>query len=123
MPVLTTIAVISYLSKDSDNKVSFFNPAAFRAKLEDLPKGPARSKALALADKLDRLAREHDYATELTVRAYAADLDKYSATADQLGDLIEPLDRVRARVYQEAIDVRQALINILSPEEWEQVFG
>ena len=123
MPVLTTIAIVSYLFGGSKDKVSFLNPSGLRAKLEKLPEGSTRTRALALADKLDLLAKEHDEATDTVLHVYAADVEKYTTTTDQLVDDFEPLDRERAKVYRELIGVRQAFIDTLSPEEWDKVFG
>jgi len=123
MPVLVTIAAVSYLFGGSKDKVSFLNPSALRAKLEKLPEGSARTESLALADKLDLLAEEHEDATDAVLHVYAADVEKYTTTTDQLVDDFEPLDRERVKVYRELIEVRQALIDKLSPEEWNKVFG
>ena len=122
MPVLVTIATVSYLFGGSKDKASFLNPAGLRAKLEKLPEGSTRTGALALADKLDLLAKAHEDATDAVLDAYAADVERYT-TADQLVDDFEPLDQERAKVYRELIGVRQALIDTLSPEEWDKVFG
>ena len=35
----------------------------------------------------------------------------------------EPLDQARTNVYQELIEVRQAMVETLSAEEWDKVFG
>lgn len=123
MPVLVTMAAVSYLFGGSKDKVSFLNPDGLRAKLKKLPEGSTRIRALALTDKLDLLAKEHEEATDAVLRVYAADVEKYTTTTDQLVDDFEPLDRARAKVYRELIGVRQALIDTLSPEEWDQVFG
>ena len=123
MPVLVTIATVSYLFGGSKDQASFLNPAGLRANLEKLPEGPARTRALALTDKLDLLAKEHEDATDAVLSAYAADVEKYTTTTDELIDDFEPLDRIRAKVYRELVDLRQALIDTLSPEEWDKVFG
>jgi hypothetical protein len=123
MPVLATIAIVSYLFGGSKDKVSFLNPTALRAKLEKLPQGSTRTQGLALTDKLDLLAKEHQDATDAVLSVYAADVERYTTTTDQLVDDFEPLDQERAKVYRELIEVRQALSNTLSPEEWDKVFG
>jgi hypothetical protein len=123
MPVLTTIAVVSYLFGGSKEEVSLLNPVALRAKLMKLPEGSARTRALALTDELDLLAKQHEEATDAVLRVYAADVEKYTTTTDQLIDDFEPLDWQRAKVYRELIRVRLNLIETLSPEQWEQVFG
>lgn len=126
MPVLVTIATVNALfrgSKGSKDKVSFLNPPGLRVKLEDLREGSARTRALALADRLDLLAKEYNDARDAAISAYAADVKKWATTPDQLSDDLEPLDRMRTKAYQELVEMRQALIDTLSPEEWDQVFG
>ena len=123
MPVLATIAAVSFLFGRSRKKASLLDPAGLRAKIEKLPEGPSRTKAIALVDSLDRLAAEHDAATDAAIKAYITDVEKYTTSTDQLVEDFKPLDQARTRVYQELIEVRQTLIDTLSPEEWDKVFG
>ena len=122
MPVLTTIAIITYLFGGSNNQVSLLNPPRLRAKLEKLPEGESRTGALALVDRLDRLAKEYNEANDAALKAYIADVENYTTRTDQLVDDFEPLDRVRTKVYRELVEIRQALIDTLTPEEWDKVF-
>ena len=124
MPVLVTIAAVSYLFGGSKKKqASFLDPAGLRAKIEKLPQGPSRTEAIALVDRLDRLAAEHDAATDAVIAAYIADVGEYSTSTDQLVEDFKPLDQARTTVYRDLIEVRQALIDTLSPEEWNKVFS
>ncbi len=123
MPVLVTITVVSRLFGGSKDKASFLKPAGLRSALEKLPEGSTRTRALAIADRLDQLAREQDEATDAAIAAYAADVVKYTTTAEQLLDDFKPLDQVRLKVSREFVDVRQDLMDTLSPEEWDKVFG
>ena len=66
MPVLVTIAAVSYLFGGSKEKASFLNPAGLRKKIEKMPEGENRTQALALVDGLDMLAKEDDEATDAT---------------------------------------------------------
>ena len=123
MPVLVTIAAVSYLFGGSKEKTSFLDPAGLRKKIEKLPEGSSRTSAIALVDRLDTLAKEHEAATDSAIKAYVADVEKYTTSTDQLVADFEPVDRARTKVYQELIEVRQTLIDTLSPEEWDKVFG
>ena len=123
MPVLVTIAAVSYLFGGSKKKTSLLDPAGLRKKIEKMPEGESRTKALALVDRLDMLANEHNQATDAALKAYIADVENYTTRTDELIDDFEPLDRVRTNVYRELVEIRQALIDTLSPEEWEKVFG
>lgn len=123
MPVLVTIAAVSYLFGGSKDKTSFLDPVGLRKKIEKLPKGENRTKAIALVDRLDMLAKEHEVATDAAINAYIADVEKYETTKDQLVDDFEPLDLARTKVYRELVEVRQATIETLSAKEWDKVFG
>ena len=123
MPVLVTIAAVSYLFGGSKEKTSFLDPVGLRKKIEKLPEGENRTRAIALVDRLDMLAREHEAATDASISAYIADVEKYETTTDELVDDFEPLDQARTKVYRELIEVRQAMVEILSAKEWDKVFG
>ncbi len=123
MPVLITIAAVSYLFGGSKEKTSFLDPDGLRKKIEKLPEGETRTRAISLVDRLDMLAREHNAATDAAINAYLSDVEKYETTTDQLEEDFEPLDQARTKVYRELVEVRQDLIETLSPEEWDKVFG
>ena len=123
MPGLTTIMVVNYLFGGSKEKTSFLDPVGLRKKIEKLPEGENRTKAIALIDRLDRLAQEHEAATDAAIGAYIADVEKYETTTDELVDDFEPSDQARTNVYRELIEVRQAMVGILSAKGWDKVFG
>ena len=123
MPVLTTIAVVSYLFGGSKEKTSFLDPVGLRKKIEKLPEGENRTRAIALVDRLDVLAQEHNAATDAAINAYITDVEKYETTTNQLVEDFEPLDQARTKVYRELVDVRQAMLETLSAKEWDKVFG
>ena len=123
MPVLVTIATITYLFKgDPDDQPGFLNPGALREKLEALPEGSSRTETLEIMDQLDTLAREYDDATDAAMGAYIADVEKYDSTADDLISDLLPLDRIRVSTLPKVISLRERLIEVLSEEEWGQVF-
>jgi hypothetical protein len=115
--------VVSYLFGGSKEKTSFLDPVGVRKKIEKLPEGENRSKAIALVDRLDVLAQEHNAATDAVINAYITDVEKYETTSDQLAEDFEPLDQARTNVYRELIEVRQAMVETLSAKEWDRVFG
>ncbi len=123
MPVLTTIMLVNFLFGGSKEKTSFLDPVGLRKKIEKLPEGENRTRAIALVDRLDMLAREHEAATGASISAYIADVEKYETTTDELVDDFEPSDQARTKVYRELIEVRQAMVEILSAKEWDKVFG
>ena len=125
MPVLVTIATISYLfkGKSEDQQPGFFNPAALRAQLEALPEGPSRAESLQIMDQLDALAREYDDATDAAMRAYIEDVEKYDSNADDLISDLLPPDQIRVSTLPQVISLRERLVGVLSEEEWDEVFG
>ncbi len=123
MPVLTTIMLVNFLFGGSKEKASFLDPVGLRKKIEKLPEGENRTRAISLVDRLDMLAREHEAATGASISAYIADVEKYETTTDELVDDFEPSDQARTKVYRELIEVRQAMVEILSAKEWDKVFG
>ena len=124
MPILVTISTITYLfvSGSKGGSASFLNPAALRKKLEELPEESTRTRALVIADQLDTLARRYDGATEATMSAYLADVAKWKSSASSLIESLEEHDQVRGRVLRDLVQLRQRLLETLSPAEWDQVF-
>jgi hypothetical protein len=124
MPVLITISAITYLFYGGSNgEVSFLDPAALREKLETLPKGSTREESLLLADQLDALAREYDIATDAAMNAYIDDVQQINSSADTLIATLQPMDVVRHETLPQLIQLRQHLVDILTPEEWDDVFS
>jgi hypothetical protein len=60
---------------------------------------------------------------EAVINAYITDVKKYETTSDHLAEDFEPLDQARTKVYRELIEVRQAMVETLSANEWDGVFG
>jgi hypothetical protein len=124
MPVLITIGAITYLFKDKpDDPVGFFNPSALRKRLEVLPEGPTRNEALGVMDQIDTLAQEYDDATDAAIASYITDVEQWSSTADILIEDLQPADQLRGQTLPQIIELRQQLIDALTPEEWDLVFG
>jgi hypothetical protein len=122
MPVLITIATVTILFKGSKDHASFLDPAALREKIEKLPEGTTRTEALGIADRLDTLALEYDDVTDASMKAYIADVEKWDSSADKLIEDLQPSDQLRKKMLPELIRLRERLVEILSVEEWEEVF-
>ena len=122
MPVLITIATVTILFKGSKDHASFLDPAALRERIEKLPEGTAQAEALGLADQLDTLALEYDEVTDASMKAYIADVEKWDSSADKLIEDLQPSDQLRKKMLPELIRLRERLVEILSVEEWEEVF-
>ena len=124
MPVLVTIATITFLFKgDPDDQPGFLNPGALREQLETLLEGPARTEALEIVDQLDALAREYDDATDAAMGAYIADVEMYDSNANDLISDLLPSDQIRLSTLPKVINLRERLVEALSEAEWDEVFG
>jgi len=124
MPILVTLASIKILFKgDADERAGFLAPVALHEKLEALPESPTRTTALAISDQLDGLAQTYDDATDVALSAYVIDVEKYDSTADDLIKDLQLPDQLRGATLPEVISLREQLVDVLSPEEWDQMFG
>ena len=127
MPVLITIATVTALlagnsSPRGQNRASILDPASLRQRLKRLPEGETRARALAIADDLQRLRREHAEAVSANLDAYEAQAERWESSAESLIALMAPHDATFVRLLDEVIRARQALLDTLSPEDWSTVF-
>ena len=124
MPILVTIAAITYLfTRGSKGEASFLAPGALRKKVEKLPEGSAHTESLRAVDRLDALAGEYDSAVDAAVSAYLADVEDWSSSADKLIEEMDPFDKAREDVLFEVIRLRDGIVDAVSPEEWDKLFG
>lgn len=125
MSVILTIVSITYLFKGEskpDNRAGFLNPAALRRRLEALPEDSSRTEALMIMDRIDALASAYDEASVRAIEAYTAHVEQWDSSADDLIADLKPLDELRGQTLPDLIELRQRLVDTLSPEEWAQVF-
>jgi len=125
MPVLLTITTVAFMlsRRSGGNRASFLDPVSLREGLEDLPEGETRERALRVADEFDRIAREYAVAAQAGLDVYEEQSARWATTATELIAELNPQDAAFARLLDDTIDVRQALLDLLTPEEWDQVFG
>ena len=124
MPVLATIAAVTYLfSRRSGEPSGFLNPTALRKKIEKLPEGSAREESLAIVDELDGLAQEYNVAADAAIRAYIEDIEDWNSSYAGLIEKLVPTDQMRRRTLSEIVRLRQRLAETLSVKQWDKVFG
>ena len=125
MPVLVTIATINFLFGSSgEEAVSFLNPDVLRARCaEEIEDTKKRQQAIELTEQLQRLAAQYRKAVAATVEAYLDESVKWESSADGLIDVLEPWDSSRSETLQEIVQVRQAMRDLLTPEQWRRVFS
>ena len=125
MPVLATIAAINFFSgSDAENSVSFLNPEMLRERcrqvIEDEDK---RNKAIKLSDDLQRLSAKYQQHVITTVEAYIDESVKWDSSADELIDILEPMDDSRRQTLLDIIQVRQSMKQLLTSEQWHKLFS
>ena len=124
MPVLVTIAAISFLFRSSDEETaSFLNPNVLRTRCaEEIKDENKRRQALELTEQLQRLAEQYQEAVAASVEVYLDESVKWESSADGLIDVLEPWDSSRSETLKEIVQVRQAMRALLTPEQWSRVF-
>ena len=123
MPVVATITLITMLRGGAGNS-GLLNPAWLRERIQDeLGDSPSLKEALALVDKLDQLESRHNEAVGTSLVEYTWESERVETDADDLLEILAPRDRERLAVLNEAIAIRQSLLELLNEDEWEDVFG
>ena len=123
MPIVATITLITLLRGGAGNN-GLLNPAWLRGQIEDeLEDSASLDKALALVDKLDQLETRHNQAVRTSLVEYTWESERVGTDADDLLEILAPRDRERLAVLKEAIAIRQALLELLDEDEWDDVFG
>jgi uncharacterized protein YukE len=124
MPVLITIATVNALFRRGSDEVSFLDPDALRERCNDvIDDTETRARAVMLAEQLQQLARQYDNAVAASVEAYISKSAKWDSSANDLIELLQPLDSARMQTVQGIVRVRQSMRELLTTEQWERVFG
>lgn len=123
MPVLITMATINALFRPGAEQASLLNPAKLRARcMEELDDTKIRHQAIMLTDELQRLARQYEKAVVASVNAYTAESVKWESSASGLIEQLQPWDSARLRTVQEIVRIRQSMRELLTTEQWKQLF-
>lgn len=125
MSVLLTIALVTSLFRGSagKNRGSFLNPKSIRTRLEKLPESDRRERALAMARELEKIGRAYIESVTASLNDYVAKAKQHSSTTDDLIAQRRAADAAFAQVLRDILRIRQSLLDTLSPEEWDEVFG
>ena len=107
-----------------EDRASFLNPDSLRDQLSrKLAESANYERAMAVADEFDRLARAYNHAFEGFIEEYLAHLSQPNWSSESIEILLEPLDERRTKTLGEIVRLRQSLLEILTPDEWQRVFG
>ena len=124
MPILVAATTITLLlTGGGNNRASFLKPPSLLEHLQKLPESESRDRAIALASDYERFSQDYTAAATAALAAYAEEAALWNASADSLIARMEPQDAAFARLLDQVIRVRQALLDTLTPEEWDKVFA
>ena len=126
MPIIvSTTTAIVLLLRGGDEDLPFFDPEVLRSLLDDALEGDDElilKEALTIADDLETLLNQYTTSVESSIDAYIEASSNRYIGASEVIERLEPLDRERALTLQKVISQRQSLFNLLSDEQWEEVF-
>ena len=123
MPVLATIATINLLFRGGTT-ASFLDPPTLRDRIEsELTGSDARDRALSLVDELEQLTRRYDESLAASIEAYVSESTKAASRAEDLIAILGPWDHTRGETLHEIAQIRQTMLDLLTAEQWERVFG
>jgi hypothetical protein len=126
MPILTTLALISMLRGSDRENLPFSDAEVLRGLLKDAlaeEVDGVLNEALAIADDLEDSLNQYRSNAESSLDAYIKQSSNKYTSADELIEHLKQLDRERRQTLQKMIQLRQALFELLSDEQWQAVFN
>lgn len=124
MPVLVTLATINALRRPGTEEVSMLDPGILQAQcMEAIENTAIREQAVMLTAELHRLTQRYQKAVAESLDAYLTKSAEWDSSADDLFAVLEPLDILRIQTLQDIVYVRRLMREILTAEQWNQVFG
>jgi hypothetical protein len=123
MAVVLTLTVLSMIFLKGGKRASFLIPAGLRKRIEKLPESDRRKLALSLVTSLEHLAQNYDTAAQANLATYVDRAADWNSSADTLMQIREPMDRLRMQTLMSVVELRQSLLDALTPAEWKKVFG
>ena len=82
-----------------------------------------REQAVMLTTELHRLTQQYRKAVVENLHAYLTKSAQWDSSADDLIEILEPLDILRIQTLQDIVHVRRLMREILTAEQWNKVFG
>ena len=125
MPIVTTMTILALLRGNDGAACPFFDPGLLREQVQSgLHTDEAeREPALAIADQLADLLKEYALSVDASLDTYVESSSYQVATAAELIDRLQPMDREREETMRGIIEIRQQLIDLLREEQWSRVFA
>ena len=124
MPVLITLATINVLFPPGSEAASILNPGILQARcMEVIEDTETREQAVMLTTELQQLTQRYQQAAAESLDAYLTKSAEWDSSADDLSEILEPLDILRIQTLQDIVQVRLLMREILTAEQWDKVFG
>ena len=126
MPILTTLTVISMLRGGNGKDLPFSDAEVLRGLLKDAlaeEVDGVLNEALAIADDLGASLNQYRSSAESSLDAYIEESSNRYTSAAELIERLKQLDHERLQTLQKMIQLRQALFELLSDEQWQAVFN
>ena len=126
MPIITTMTVIAMFRGGDGKSLPFSDAEILRGLLNDALAGESDgslNEALAIADELGALLNQYRSSAESSLDAYIEESSNKYTSAAELIERLKRLDRERMQTLQNIIQLRQALFELLSDEQWQAVFN
>ena len=126
MPIITTMTVIAMFRGGDGKSLPFSDAEILRGLLKDALAGESDgslNEALAIADELGALLNQYRSSAESSLDAYIEESSNKYTSAAELIERLKRLDRERMQTLQNIIQLRQALFELLSDEQWQAVFN
>ena len=127
MPVVATMTLMALRERSQANfPQPFTDPRELkerlRAALVDAPE-TIQEQAYAIADTIEESLRTQRKIGEASLARYIDNMETRYWRAEELEDVIEPMDRARRESLYGMVEQREALRSILTEEQWEATFG
>jgi len=126
MPILATLAAISMLRGGDGKDLPFSDTEVLRGLLKDALAGEADgvlNEALEIANELGASLSQYRSSAESSLDAYIEESSNRYTSAAELIERLKQLDHERLQTLQKMIQLRQALFELLSDEQWQAVFN
>ncbi len=127
MPVVATMTLMALRERSQANfSQPFTDPRELkerlRAALVDAPE-TIQEQAYAIADTIEASLRTQRKIGEASLARYIDNMEARYWRADELEDVLAPMDRARREGLYGIVEHRDALLNLLTEEQWEATFG
>ena len=125
MPVVATATALTalYFLLSGKGSAAFRNPEQLRRKVEKLPEGDTRTRALELVARIESEAHTYRGLARTSIEEFVTMGSVRQTTTEHLIQQRHTADDTFRRAMIDLLHVREQMLDTLSREEWEEVFG